>query len=637
MKGRQIGRRAPIRPQTRPGGRVYLVAIVLAGAFLLLVGCKDDAKQVHGKAPGDAADAAPSDEPAKRAAPPLSGISVNHQELDTQAPPEAPLLASRVIAATVYKLPNDASQRLGYVRLGGTVKRDALPVPGTGCSKGKWYRIYPLGFMCTEETTIDMDDPVVRASAVRPMLDKPLPYSYGFVRATAPQYLRVPSKAEQIKSEFGLLEHVQWFKDHHEEVQAVDLGSNDVPLDERGVAVPGLEHPEGFLDSKHLSRAQLFGAKSGADALPFWLEGGKRSIPNVAIFKVPDYAIFADRVSRHTGLSFVGSFDTESEDLHRSFGITVDLRLIPTTKVKPDTGSMFHGVEIPDSMHFPFAFVVKRESTLYKLIAESDATRAAESAPHRAIVPLSGNARIKEGKRFYQTLGDKTRWLRASDIGIVHKPKDWPEPAEKNEKWVDISIGEQVLVLYDGKKPRYATLISSGKVRFGDPKVDLTTPLGDFRLQSKHIAAAMDSEENSSVAGGTKSRVSGMDAEGEATTDRLKKMHAAGQKMDEMDRRRWANVEKGRHPEHGVTRRRGSTAFELRDVPWIQYFSAGFALHGAYWHDVFGVPRSHGCVNLAPIDARIVFNWTDPPVPEGWHGLNIDDEMGLGTWIHIRR
>ena len=50
--------------------------------------------------------------------------------------------------------------------------------------------------------------------------------------------------------------------------------------------------------------------------------------------------------------------------------------------------------------------------------------------------------------------------------------------------------------------------------------------------------------------------------------------------------------------------------FELRDVPWVMYFKGGYALHAAYWHDDFGRPRSHGCINMAPIDARYVFNWS---------------------------
>jgi hypothetical protein len=55
--------------------------------------------------------------------------------------------------------------------------------------------------------------------------------------------------------------------------------------------------------------------------------------------------------------------------------------------------------------------------------------------------------------------------------------------------------------------------------------------------------------------------------------------------------------------------------FELRDVPYVQYFTDGYALHAAYWHDVFGQPKSHGCINLAPEDARRLFFWTGPQVP----------------------
>src|SRR6185437_6031612 len=56
------------------------------------------------------------------------------------------------------------------------------------------------------------------------------------------------------------------------------------------------------------------------------------------------------------------------------------------------------------------------------------------------------------------------------------------------------------------------------------------------------------------------------------------------------------------------------------DVPYIQHFHEGYALHGAFWHDEFGHPRSHGCINLAPADAAWLFEWTDPVVPPDWHG-----------------
>jgi L,D-transpeptidase catalytic domain len=196
---------------------------------------------------------------------------------------------------------------------------------------------------------------------------------------------------------------------------------------------------------------------------------------------------------------------------------------------------------------------------------------------------------------------------------------------------------QQTLVLYEGTKPVYATLVSTGRDRLGDPKTSLATPQGTFRIQSKHIAAAMDSEENSSVSGGTRvgQRLQ-LTGDAQATTARLLAAEKAGQKLSTEDDMRLKNIKRGRHPEYGVTMRRGSGGFELRDVPWIQYFAAGYALHGAYWHDVFGTPRSHGCVNLAPIDARYVFMWTGPAVPDGWHGLNVSEDFGQGTLVRIR-
>ena len=64
----------------------------------------------------------------------------------------------------------------------------------------------------------------------------------------------------------------------------------------------------------------------------------------------------------------------------------------------------------------------------------------------------------------------------------------------------------------------------------------------------------------------------------------------------------------------------GEDPYSVATVPWTQFFSPekGLALHTAYWHDGFGHPRSHGCVNLAPRDARWLYFWSDPQVPPGW-------------------
>ena len=55
--------------------------------------------------------------------------------------------------------------------------------------------------------------------------------------------------------------------------------------------------------------------------------------------------------------------------------------------------------------------------------------------------------------------------------------------------------------------------------------------------------------------------------------------------------------------------------YSLEDVPYVQFFDKAVALHGAYWHRDFGHMKSHGCVNLAPLDARWLFDFTGPHLP----------------------
>ena len=49
--------------------------------------------------------------------------------------------------------------------------------------------------------------------------------------------------------------------------------------------------------------------------------------------------------------------------------------------------------------------------------------------------------------------------------------------------------------------------------------------------------------------------------------------------------------------------------YYLPDVPYTMYFYGGYGLHGTYWHDNFGTPMSHGCVNLSTSDAEWLYNW----------------------------
>jgi lipoprotein-anchoring transpeptidase ErfK/SrfK len=65
--------------------------------------------------------------------------------------------------------------------------------------------------------------------------------------------------------------------------------------------------------------------------------------------------------------------------------------------------------------------------------------------------------------------------------------------------------------------------------------------------------------------------------------------------------------------------------YEVSAVPWAVRFADGFFIHGVYWHDGFGGPRSHGCVNVSPKDAAFIFDWVRPAVPEGWSEVEVYD------------
>ncbi len=74
--------------------------------------------------------------------------------------------------------------------------------------------------------------------------------------------------------------------------------------------------------------------------------------------------------------------------------------------------------------------------------------------------------------------------------------------------------------------------------------------------------------------------------------------------------------------------------YYLEDVPWTMYFYNSFALHAAYWHDRFGFPHSHGCVNLAPKDAQWLFNWATPATGSTNWTMPTGENPGTWVWVH---
>lgn len=77
------------------------------------------------------------------------------------------------------------------------------------------------------------------------------------------------------------------------------------------------------------------------------------------------------------------------------------------------------------------------------------------------------------------------------------------------------------------------------------------------------------------------------------------------------------------------------TYYNLPNVPFVQYFYQGYGIHGAYWHNDFGKPRSHGCINLRVEDAAKLFFWTEPQLSPGEYvRYHIPKEKGTRVVVH---
>jgi LysM repeat protein len=68
-----------------------------------------------------------------------------------------------------------------------------------------------------------------------------------------------------------------------------------------------------------------------------------------------------------------------------------------------------------------------------------------------------------------------------------------------------------------------------------------------------------------------------------------------------------------------VSTRMSGPGYDLPNVPYTMYFYRGYAIHGTYWHNNFGRPMSHGCVNMRTADAAWLFNWASIGTPVVTH------------------
>lgn len=77
------------------------------------------------------------------------------------------------------------------------------------------------------------------------------------------------------------------------------------------------------------------------------------------------------------------------------------------------------------------------------------------------------------------------------------------------------------------------------------------------------------------------------------------------------------------------------TFYDLPNVPYNMFFYKGFALHGAYWHNNFGHPMSHGCVNEPIANAAQIFDWAGPNLPAGQNAVRATAQNpGTRVFVH---
>jgi hypothetical protein len=406
----------------------------------------------------------------------------------------------------IYARPSPKAAKIGYLRSGAVVRRDRKPTGFEGCSGG-FYGIAPEGFVCVgSAASVDAEHELARAQVRRADRTTTLPYVYGIAPAGSPLYGRVPGDEEQHAAEpdLGAGRHAPSF--------------DDVPL----------------------------------DTIPWFLQGGAASIRTSGTRFSRESALLGRSIPR-SGAAFVSLFESGG----RKFGLTGDMAVVPLdryTKVEP---SRFRGLPLVDPVTLPVVFVRSRGATLFAGDPRLSGLRSERRLEFREAVPITGTRVTNGGVSYLETKDG--HWLADQSLLRVDPPAVLPRFAAAGRTWIDVSIDHQTLVAYEGQKPVFVTLVSTGADGTGDPETTHSTVQGEFVLHTKHVSVTMD---------------------GDAVGDE----------------------------------------YDLRDVPYVQYFKEGYALHAAYWHDGFGTPRSHGCINLSPLDARWLFSWTAPSVPAAWHG-----------------
>ena len=272
------------------------------------------------------------------------------------------------------------------------------------------------------------------------------------------------------------------------------------------------------------------------------------------------------------------NFSVALTEERSGWGKTSHGKWIPLSELVAFQPSPFAGEEAEAKTGtLDFAWVVSDVALVYpgpaprgKVVAKRARFERLEWHEER-VAPNGGGAMV----RVSDDGAASPAWVRARDLAhpVVSSPPDEAGGATATSRWIDVDLGAQTLVAYEGTRPVFATLVSTGRG-------DFATPTGVHRLWVKL---------------------------------RVSDMENLADEADEGDHDR----------------------FSIEDVPYVQYFDRGVALHAAFWHRDFGRPHSHGCVNLSPKDAAWLFAFTAPHVQAAWDAA-YPTELEPGTVVRVR-
>ena len=526
---------------------------------------------------------------ASSAAPPLEAPPV-------AAPPEAPtawsvppslpadykgpLFVVTSLAAGVYVDASFESKKIGYLRNGSKVPVSSEPSSKKNCTGG-WYHITSGGYVCGNLGTTDLSKPEVKFSGGAPNLGDVLPYPYARnAKNGTPLYHSVPSREQMERYEPYLLEK--------KDSESSEKGDKRIALQKTSAAAGTGGAPSTAVVTTTPSAPELAAAIADGGILPppgagvdpapdkpWWQrEDSKDRLHELKLQELESDA--DDVLAKRMVAGFYVAVDKTFRWNNRSWYKTTKGLVAPSDRFWQASGPKFKGVELDGATwKLPVAWVYggRKSVGTYEIDPSAKGAKNAKSYERFDAMPLTGKT-IEHGGSRYEELADGT-WVKQSQVRIARMPA-LPAGLGPNERWIDVNLKTQTLVALVGDRPIYATLISSGKESKIKDK-DHATPTGEWRVREKHITTTMD---------------------GDGTAA-------------------------------------GDLPYSIEDVPYVMYFNRSYALHGAFWHNNFGVQMSHGCVNLAPLDAKYLFFFADPPIPAGFHGVwSNDAHPGTRVVIH---